>query len=222
MKRYALFVPVILFFLSIGCGKKDDIDYNRANKIWEQQIILIDNYITEVEASTKPETTQKAMDSFAHGLDELIPALNELFAKYPAFKERVKKENENKSALDSETQKKQDVMLKLIAAGLFTESLVKMKEGQLKAIAQLDEAQKRLLEVYKKLKLEDSLKIEPGVGDMYKRLVQGEIMGNSNPKVDKFFEKLRSSQKGTRVCRRNSDFLRNFGFCGFWRKGLSH
>lgn len=196
MKRNALFLIVIIivvFLANMGCGKKDDIDYDRANALWEQQIILIDNYIAEIESSTKPEITEKAMDKFAGGLDELIPRLNELFAKYPAFKEKVKKENEQKSVLNAETQKKQDAVLKLIAAGLFTESLVKMKEGQLKAIPQLDAAQKRLLTVYEKLKLADSLKMEEGVGDTYKRLVQGEITGNPNPKVEKFFEKLRKA-----------------------------
>lgn len=184
---------IIGFLLCPGCGKKDDIDYEQANTLWEQQIILIDNYISEVEGSTKPEITVKAMDTFARGLDNLVPPLNELFVKYPAFKAKINKETEKSTSLNGETQKKQEIMLKLFAVGLFTESLVKMKENQLKAIPEMDAAQKRLLAVYEKLKLDNSLKTETGVTDVYNRLVQGEITGNKNPKVEKFFEKLRKA-----------------------------
>jgi len=204
MKRNALMLMIVLtvgLLLSTACGRKDDIDYDRAQNLWEQQIILIDNYIGEVEKSTKPEVTVKAMDTFARGLEDLIPGLNELFAKYPAFKERIKKESGGKSgmSLNTDTQKKQEAMLKLIAAGLFTESLVKMKEGQLKAIPQLDEAQKRLLAVHGKLKLDDSLKKESGVNEVYTRFVQGQFTGNTNPKVEKFFEKLRRASITSRL-----------------------
>jgi hypothetical protein len=142
MKRNALMLMIVLtvgLLLSAACGRTDDIDYDRAQNLWEQQIILIDNYIGEVEKSTTPEVTVKAMDIFAQGLEDLIPRLNELFAKYPAFKERIKKESGEKPGMSvsPDTQKKQDAMLKLIAAGLFTESLVKMKEDQLKTIPQL-------------------------------------------------------------------------------------
>lgn len=202
MKRNACVLMIVLtvgLLLSTACGRKDDIDYDRAQNLWEQQIILIDNYIGEVEKSTKPEVTVKAMDTFAHGLDDLIPRLNELFAKYPAFKERVKKESGEKSGVSSDTQKKQEAMLKLIAVGLFTESLVKMKEGQLKEIPELDAAQKRLLTVQARLKLDDSLKKEDGLAEVYTRLVEGQITGNANPKVEKFFEKLRRASITSRL-----------------------
>ncbi len=202
MKRNILMLMIVItvgILLSTVCSRKDDIDYDRAQILWEQQIMIIDNYIGEVEKSTKPEVTVKAMDTFAHDLDDLIPRLNELFAKYPAFKERVKKESGEKSGMSPDTQKKQEAMLKLIAAGLFTESLVKMKEGQLKAIAQLDEAQKRLLAVQGKLKLDDSLKKETGVDEVYTRLVQGQFTGNANPKVEKFFEKMRRASITSRL-----------------------
>lgn len=197
MKRNLLLLMITLILglcLCTGCGKKDDIDYEQANTLWEQQIILIDNYISEVEGSTKPEVTAKAMDTFARGLDNLVPQLNELFTKYPAFKAKIKKETDEKStSLSGETQKKQEIMLKLFAVDLFTESLVKMKEGQLKEIPEIDAAQKRLMAVYERLKVDNSLKTETGVIDIYNRLVQGEITGSPNPKVEKFFEKLRKA-----------------------------
>lgn len=204
MKRNVLILMIVLtvgLLSSTACGRKDDIDLDRAQNLWEQQVILIDNYIGEVEKSTKPEVTVKAMDTFARGLDDLIPRLNELFAKYPAFKERVKKESGEKPgvSVSPDTQKKQEAMLKLIAVGLFTESLVKMKEGQLKAIPQLDEAQKRLLAVQGKLKLDDALKKETGVDEVYNRFVQGQVADNSNPRVEKFFEKMRRASITSRL-----------------------
>lgn len=202
MKRNVLVLMIVFIvglLLSTACGRKDDIDIDQAQNLWEKQIILIDNYISEVENSTKPEVTTKAMDTFARGLDDLIPRLNELFARYAAFKERVRKESGDKSGVSPDIQKKQEAILKLIAAGLFTESLVKMKEGQLKAIPQLDEAQKRLMAVQGKLKLDDFLKKEVGVAEVYNRLVEGRITGNANPKVEKFFEKLRRASITSRM-----------------------
>lgn len=202
MKRNVFVLMIVLtvgLMLSTACSRKDDIDYDKAKSLWEQQVILIDNYISEVEKSSKPEVTAKAMDTFASGLDNLIPRLNELFAKYPAFKERVNKESGEKSGVSEDTQKKQGAMLKLITVSLFTESLVKMKEGQLKAVAQLDEAQKRLMAVQGKLKLDDSLKKEDGVEDVYNQFVQGLMTDNSNPQVDKFFAKMRRASITSRL-----------------------
>ena len=101
MNRNALILSLVLvvgMVLSMGCGKGENIDAGEVNELWEEQVILIDTYITGVETAKQGKEAEDAVDSFARSLEQTVPRFNEWFAKYPAFKERVEKERGEKNS----------------------------------------------------------------------------------------------------------------------------
>ncbi len=202
MKRNALFLFLIFvliagLLISTGCKKREEIEYDWVNELWEQQIVQIDTYISNMEKAKDAEETAAAIDTFTQDLDEIIPRFNVLFDKYPAFKEKIKKERAEQGKLTSETRKNEEAMAKLIAVGLFTETIVKMRMRKFKDRPVVVEARQRLIEIQKKMKLDDSFKKDVEAGDQYSKLVAGQMTGS--PKVEEFFKKLRRASVTSRL-----------------------
>ena len=202
MKKNALFlllnfILIAGVLISTGCKKRDEIKYDRVSELWEQQIVQIDTYIDHIEKAADAEDAAEAIDTFARDLDEIIPRFNALFDQYPAFKEKLKKERIEQGELTSETRKNEEAMAKLIAVGLFTETIVKMRMRKFKEHPAVVEARQRLVETQKKMKLDDSFKKDVEAGDQYSQLVKGQMTGS--PKVEKFFKKLRRASVTSRL-----------------------
>ncbi len=200
MKRNVLLLISILtagLLISTGCGGRDEIKYGQVNELWEQQIVQIDIYIRSMGKVKNAEEAAAAIDTFARNLDEIIPRFNELFEKYPAFKVKVEKERAEQAESSQETLKKEEAMAKLIAVGLFTETIVKMKVSKFKDRPVVEEARQRLIEIQRKMKLYDSLKNEVEAGYQYSKLVVGQMTGS--PMVEKFFKKLRRAGVTSRL-----------------------
>lgn len=183
--------------VSTGCGGRDEIKYDQVNELWEQQIVQIDIYISSMEKLKNAEEAAAAIDTFARNLDEIIPRFNELFEKYPAFKVKVEKERAEQTKPSQEILKKEEAMAKLIAVGLFTETIVKMKVSKFKDRPVVVKARQRLIEIQRKMKLYDSLKNEVEAGYQYSKLVVGQMTGS--PMVEKFFKKLRRASVTSRL-----------------------
>jgi hypothetical protein len=200
MKRNVLFLISILtagLLISTGCGERDEIEYDRINELWEQQIVQIDIYVGNMEKVKSAEEAAAAIDTFTRNLDEIIPRFNGLFEKYPAFKVKVEKERAEQGELTSETLKNEEAMAKLIAVGLFTETIVNMGMRKFKDRPVVVEARQRLIEIQKKMKLDDSFKKNVEAGVQYGKLVEGQMTGS--PKVEKFFKKLRRASLTSRL-----------------------
>lgn len=202
MNRNALILSLVLvvgMVLSVGCGKGDDIDAGDVNELWEEQVILIDTYITGVETAKEEKQAEAAVDSFAQSLEDTVPQFNEWFGKYPAFKEKMEKEQEKKSGLSPETLQKQEAMAKLIAVGLFTENIVEMEVGPFKAGPGVQEARKRLLAVQEKMQFQHAVRTDVKAVEQLSKMVHGQMTGSTNPQVVKFFEKLRRASITSRL-----------------------
>lgn len=182
---FILITGIVLIF---GCGSKDGIDTDDVNELWEKQILEIETLITQLEQAKHTQQITDAVTAFTRDLEKNIPRFNELYAKYPAFKERVQKQEAKGEELSTDTREKKDAMIKLIAVGLFTENIGKIQAQKYKDQGEMEEALKKLAEVQSMLYLDETLRNEPEVGVQYNNLVGGRMTGS--PKVQPFFEKL--------------------------------
>lgn len=194
MKRITWILSLVLaagLILNTGCGSKDGIDTDDVNELWEQQILHIDTLVTGLSEAKETQQITGAIDDFARKLEELIPEFNELYAKYPAFKERMEKEKTEENKLSDKTLAKNEAMAKLIVVGLFTENIIKIQENKYKGQADIRDALQKLVTLQATMNIDDNLKGEAEVGVQYNNLVSGRMTGS--PKVQKFFEKLRKA-----------------------------
>jgi len=192
MKLYKPIVLLILvtgILLVPGCGSKDGIDTDDVNELWENQILGIETLITQLEQAKHTQQVTDAVTAFTRDMEKYIPRFNELYAKYPAFKERVQKQEAEGGELSADTREKKEAMIKLIAVGLFSENIGKIQAQKYKDQADMQEALQKLAEVQSTLYLDETLRNEPEVGVQYNNLVGGQMTGS--PKVRPFFEKLR-------------------------------
>ena len=194
MKRITWILSFILaagLILNTGCGSKDGIDTDDVNELWEQQILNIDTLITGLSEAKETQQITGAIDDFSQKLEKIIPEFNELYAKYPAFKERMEKEKSEDNKLSEKTLAKNEAMAKLIVVGLFTENIIKIQENKYKNQADIRDALQKLVTLQATMKIDESLKGETEVGIQYNKLVSGLMTGS--PKVQEFFERLRKA-----------------------------
>ena len=163
-KHYVL--PVLILALTAGvmffngCGKEDPINAQQVNRLWEDQVVNIDQYITRIETIDDSQKLVDAVNQFARKLEELVPQFKRCFLEYPAFKQRTQKESEEESELSPETLAKQEAMAKLAAVWLFTENIIQMQLSKFKQHPAMEDARKKLLEIEKTLDVEESLRKE--------------------------------------------------------------
>jgi len=70
-------------FLIIGCGGK----YSDVNKMNEEYIALMENYIADLDKADNAKDAAKAMNRFADGMENLWPRMQKLSEKYPELKD---------------------------------------------------------------------------------------------------------------------------------------
>ncbi|MDD2317986.1 MAG: hypothetical protein RBR01_09500 [Desulfobacterales bacterium] len=86
MKKMTLILFLSLFtmsFLIIGCGGK----YSDVNKMNEEYIALMENYIADLDKADNAKDAAKAMNRFADGMENLWPRMQKLSEKYPELKD---------------------------------------------------------------------------------------------------------------------------------------
>jgi hypothetical protein len=86
MKKITLILFLSLFtisFLIIGCGGK----YSDVNKLNEEYIALMENYIADLDKADNANDAAKAMNRFADGMENLWPRMQKLSEKYPELKD---------------------------------------------------------------------------------------------------------------------------------------
>ena len=86
MKKMTLILFLSLFtmsFLIIGCGGK----YSDVNKMNEEYIALMENYIADLDKADNANDAAKAMNRFADGMENLWPRMQKLSEKYPELKD---------------------------------------------------------------------------------------------------------------------------------------
>ncbi len=179
-----------------GCGKKNEIDTEEVTRLWEDQVLLMDNYITGIEKTTGAEGTVKLIETFTAGLEETIPRFNRWFLQYPAFKETMDAESKE-GKLPPEYRDMQDSMFRLTAVALFTQNFVKMKTGKFKDRAVVKEALGKLEKLGDKFKLEDTLKSGQKVVELLEQLAYGRW--EVDIRVEKFFKRLRDAGVTSRM-----------------------
>jgi len=72
-----------LSFLITGCGGK----YSDINKMNEEYIALMENYIADLDKADNAQDAAKAMNRFAEGMENLWPRMQKLSKKYPELKD---------------------------------------------------------------------------------------------------------------------------------------
>jgi hypothetical protein len=157
----------------------------------------IAEFILQMEKVQEEAGAIVAIGAFIRNIDETIPAINEFYAKYPAFKEKVKKEKEGGAELSPKTREKEQAMAKLIAAGMFTESIVNMQTGKFKELEGMKKVLQRLTDTQKKMNIDDALKKDEEAVAQLSRLVAGEM--DAGPKLQPFFKKLRRAGLTSRL-----------------------
>lgn len=196
MKRYTLFLLMILvaalaLCFTTGCGKKDGMDVERINELWQRQVGHIAEFITQMEQVKEEAGAIVAMGAFIRNLDETIPLINEFYAKYPAFLEKVEKEKTGGSELSEGTREKEIAVAKLIAAGMFTESIINLQVNKFKEVEGMKKVLQRLGDTLKKLNLDDALKQDKEAVVQLAKLVSGEI--EAGPALQPFLTRLRKA-----------------------------
>jgi hypothetical protein len=86
MKKITLILFLSLFtmsFLINGCGGK----YSDVNKLNEEYIALMENYIADLDKADNAKDAAKAMNRFADGMENLWPRMQKLSEKYPELKD---------------------------------------------------------------------------------------------------------------------------------------
>ena len=86
MKKMTLILCVSLFtisFLIAGCGGR----YSDVNKLNEEYISLMEDYIADLGRADNAKDAAKAMNRFAEGMENLWPRMQKLSEKYPELKD---------------------------------------------------------------------------------------------------------------------------------------
>lgn len=96
MKRLMTLVACLLALVLVtGCGGK----YSDVEKINEEYVEIVENYISALDKADDSESVVKAMNNFTDELEVLWPKMRELAEKYP--------ELENQENLPEELKKSQ-------------------------------------------------------------------------------------------------------------------
>ncbi len=194
MKIYKLIIALTLIAIiapNIGCGSKDGINTNDVNELWENQILQIEALITGLEQAKEPQQITTAITTFTQNLEKNIPQFNDLFSKYPAFKEQMQKQKSGGGEPSQNTLEKNETMIKLIAVGLFTENIGKIQIQKYENNPNMKTTLQNLAKIQDTMYLDENLRNQTDVAIQYNNLVNGKMTGS--PKVQHFFEKLRKA-----------------------------
>ncbi len=88
-------------FLMMGCAGK----YSDVKKMNEEYIVLVENYVADLDKADNAGDTAKAINRFADGMEKIWPEMRELAEKYPELKDQSNIPEELRV-----TQKKADEM----------------------------------------------------------------------------------------------------------------
>ncbi len=69
-------------FLIAGCGEK----YSDVKKVNEEYVQLIEKYISNLNKATDAKSAAKAINSFADGMEKVLPKMKKMSEKYPELK----------------------------------------------------------------------------------------------------------------------------------------
>lgn len=201
-RNYSLLLIVILVVtagltVTTGCGKKDPVDTEAVGTLWEQQILYIGSFVGKMETVKEEEAAIAAIHAFAENLEETGPQFTRWYAEYPPFMERVKKEMEEDNELSNKTMQRTEALAKLIAVGMFSDSVVKMQVRKFGEVEGMKDGLKRLSTAVTACIPDDTLKSDKEAGKQYDKLVMGEMTGS--PKVEAFFTKLRNAALTSRL-----------------------